>query len=328
MSADAGNDLTESATDGGAFYDDATLQTAIQANTTAIGTKEDLANKSDDTALGNSTTLYPTQNAVKTYVDAEVSASEQTIVSADAGNDLTESATDGGAFYDDATLQTAIQANTTVIALKEDAANKSNDGTLFDNSATDFPTEQAVKAYVDTQIATVPNFVNTNLTMTTTRTHQIGANNLIFNGAGSVGIDIVPSSKLHVNGDIRAEGAITASGTITTVPDYVFQKYFLGYSDLKKSYNFQTLSQIEAFVKSNYHLPGIQSAEEIKTQGFWDLGQASQLNLEKIEELFLHTIEQEKKIAQLKTENQSLSAELESLRKDMDEIKALLKNKN
>ncbi|WP_350291400.1 hypothetical protein, partial [uncultured Croceitalea sp.] len=38
-------------------------------------------------------------------------------------------------------------------ALKEDAANKSNDGTLVDNSATDFPTEQAVKTYVDTQVA-------------------------------------------------------------------------------------------------------------------------------------------------------------------------------
>ncbi|RAJ04775.1 beta strand repeat-containing protein, partial [Arenibacter echinorum] len=41
----------------------------ILANANAIATKEDLSNKSDDTALGNSTTLYPTQNAVKTYVD-------------------------------------------------------------------------------------------------------------------------------------------------------------------------------------------------------------------------------------------------------------------
>ncbi|MCM4174219.1 hypothetical protein DHD32_22380, partial [Arenibacter sp. TNZ] len=41
----------------------------ITAINTALGTKEDVANKSDDTALGNSTTLYPTQNAVKTYVD-------------------------------------------------------------------------------------------------------------------------------------------------------------------------------------------------------------------------------------------------------------------
>ena len=43
--------------------------------------KEDVSNKSDG-ALGTSTTLYPTQNAVKTYVDAQVASA--TIVDADA----------------------------------------------------------------------------------------------------------------------------------------------------------------------------------------------------------------------------------------------------
>ncbi|PXX26792.1 hypothetical protein C7972_10886, partial [Arenibacter sp. ARW7G5Y1] len=43
--------------------------TNIATNVATLLTKEDLSNKSDDTALGNSTTLYPTQNAVKTYVD-------------------------------------------------------------------------------------------------------------------------------------------------------------------------------------------------------------------------------------------------------------------
>ena len=75
-------------------------------------------------------------------------------------------------------------------------------------------------------------------------------------------------------------------------------------------------------------MPGIKSAEEVKKDGFWNLSESNLQNLEKIEELFLHTIEQEKKIDQLKNENESLSAELQSLRKDMEEIKALLKNKN
>ena len=163
---------------------------------------------------------------------------------------------------------------------------------------------------------------------------------------GDVGIGIAPTERLHVNGnilaigdingvditasgDIRSEGVITASGLITeSVPDYVFQKYYTNSSVLNPYYDFKDLKSIENFIKANHHLPGILSASEIKTQGFWDLGQASQLNLEKIEELFLHTIEQEKKIDQLKTENESMSAELLSLRKDMKEIKALLKNKN
>ncbi|USD25749.1 beta strand repeat-containing protein [Flagellimonas marinaquae] len=207
VSADAGNSISESGTDGGAFYDDTTIQngittntTAIAANdadilqnqndiannTTAIGTKEDVANKSNDGTLAdNSATDYPTEQAVKTYVDNEITASNQTIVSADAGNSISESGTDGGAFYDDTTIQNGITTNTTAIAAndadilqnqndiannttaigtKEDVANKSNDGTLADNSATDYPTEQAVKTYVDNITEEIANAVQVNAT--------------------------------------------------------------------------------------------------------------------------------------------------------------------
>jgi hypothetical protein len=41
--------------------------------TTSLGLKENLSNKAN-TPLGTSTTLYPTQNAVKTYVDAQIAA--------------------------------------------------------------------------------------------------------------------------------------------------------------------------------------------------------------------------------------------------------------
>jgi hypothetical protein len=45
------------------------ISTATQA---ALDLKEDLSNKSINTSLGNSNVLYPTQNAVKTYVDTRV----------------------------------------------------------------------------------------------------------------------------------------------------------------------------------------------------------------------------------------------------------------
>ena len=52
-----------------------TGQLATKANiadvTTSLATKEDSSNKSN-AALGTSTTFYPTQNAVKTYVDAQI----------------------------------------------------------------------------------------------------------------------------------------------------------------------------------------------------------------------------------------------------------------
>jgi len=54
---------------------DVTTSLAAKANasdvTTSLATKEDISNKSN-AALGTSTTLFPTQNAVKTYVDAQV----------------------------------------------------------------------------------------------------------------------------------------------------------------------------------------------------------------------------------------------------------------
>jgi len=62
-----------------------TSQLAAKANasdvTTSLALKEDVSNKSN-AALGTSTTLFPTQNAVKTYVDAQVSSA--TIADADA----------------------------------------------------------------------------------------------------------------------------------------------------------------------------------------------------------------------------------------------------
>ena len=58
---------------------------ALKANATdvtnSLASKEDASNKSS-AALGTSTTLFPTQSAVKTYVDAQVSSA--TIVDADA----------------------------------------------------------------------------------------------------------------------------------------------------------------------------------------------------------------------------------------------------
>ena len=50
---------------------DKPISTLVQ---TALNAKENTANKSDVTTLGTSDVLFPTQNAVKTYVDAQISA--------------------------------------------------------------------------------------------------------------------------------------------------------------------------------------------------------------------------------------------------------------
>ncbi|MBP6054234.1 MAG: hypothetical protein KA527_01230 [Cytophagaceae bacterium] len=56
--------------------------TAGSPTVPALANKEDVSNKSTSTSLGNSNSLYPTQNAVKIYVDNQVAAA--TIADADA----------------------------------------------------------------------------------------------------------------------------------------------------------------------------------------------------------------------------------------------------
>ncbi|WP_276165725.1 beta strand repeat-containing protein [Zobellia alginiliquefaciens] len=147
--------------------------------------------------------------------------------------------------------------------------------------------------------------------------------------AGSIdGNKIIPNfgaQNITTGGTILATGDITTNGDfVDTTPDYVFQKYFIGNSSLNQNYEFQTLDQVEAFIKQNHHLPNVKSALTIKKQGYWSLTESTQKNLEKIEELFLHTIEQEKEIKKLKAEKEAMANELKSMKNDIEEIKALL----
>jgi hypothetical protein len=144
-----------------------------------------------------------------------------------------------------------------------------------------------------------------------------GTQAIVIDASQNVGIGIVPTERLHVDGNILATGTIT--------PDYVFQSYFDGVSSLKPDYKMMSLSNIESFTRTHKHLPGVPSAADVKNNGGILINRSTEINLEKIEELFLHTIEQEKKIEALKSKNEVLAEELDSLKKDLAEIKTLLK---
>lgn len=117
--------------------------------------------------------------------------------------------------------------------------------------------------------------------------------------SGNVGVGVVnPTQKLHVNGNILATGTIT--------PDYVFQKYFEGKSSLNPFYSMMSLSEVEAFTKKNHHLPGVPSAQEVKEDGGILLNKQSEIQLEKIEELYLHLIEKDREIKALTERVQKL----------------------
>ena len=152
------------------------------ATTNALALKEDAINKSTTTTLGTSNVLFPTQNAVKTYVDSNITTVNSTVVAnataatnaiaavqADVNqNEADSDAADVVLQNNITTLQNTVTsnaaANTTALATKEDAANKSTTTTLGTSNVL-FPTQNAVKTYVDTNITSV-NASNTALQAT------------------------------------------------------------------------------------------------------------------------------------------------------------------
>lgn len=113
---------------------------------------------------------------------------------------------------------------------------------------------------------------------------------------GKLGIGTAnPDEKLTVKGKIHAE---EIKVDLLVPADYVFQKYFTGSSTLKPDYEMPSLNEIESFVKENHHLPNIPSASEIQENGL-QLGEMNNLLLQKVEELTLYILEQNKRIEAL-----------------------------
>ena len=136
------------------------------------------------------------------------------------------------------------------------------------------------------------------------------SNTLLVGLAASTGANY----RLEVVGDARVSGEIYKTGTVTfTHPDYVFESYYDGSSEFNKDYTLPTLEEVEAFVKANKHLPGVQSRADIDAAGRWNISENIRTNLEKVEELYLHTIAQEKEIEALKAENAHYKKTMKSI---------------
>ncbi len=117
---------------------------------------------------------------------------------------------------------------------------------------------------------------------------------LIWNGNVGIGTSN-PDEKLTVKGTIHCEEVLV---DLQVPADYVFEKYYEGASTLKATYTMPTLEEVEAFTKKNHHLPAMPSAAQIQEEGL-QLKEMTNLLLQKIEELTLYTIEQEKRIKSL-----------------------------
>lgn len=136
------------------------------------------------------------------------------------------------------------------------------------------------------------------------------------------GTNIYHLGKVSVNGNELPSGyELAVNGktvtkelkvTLSDWPDYVFEK----------NYKLLKLKEVEQYILEKKHLPEIPSRKEVLDNGIF-VGNMNAKLLQKIEELTLYTIEQEKKIVKQSKEIE----ELKFLSKRVNEIEKKLLNK-
>lgn len=118
-------------------------------------------------------------------------------------------------------------------------------------------------------------------------------NLLTIQHQGFVGLGVAnPKNRLEVNGTIRSkEVKIEATGW----SDFVFDK----------DYKLPSLTEVENHIKEHKHLPDVPSEAEVMENGI-NVAEMQAKLLQKIEELTLYVIDQQKEIKELKEELKTL----------------------
>ena len=126
-------------------------------------------------------------------------------------------------------------------------------------------------------------------------------NNIVFRHDN---VEVMRLSKNGGNYWMEVEKGIR-TGRVQTdaaLADYVFAE----------GYTYPTLAEVDSFIQENHHLPGVVSQAEVDEQGGVDLTDFTIQLQEKLEELYLHVIEMDKRIAELEAENAALKEEADT----------------
>jgi hypothetical protein len=128
----------------------------------------------------------------------------------------------------------------------------------------------------------------------------VGGNNYTLSNAALAGYQrmTIVGDKVGI-GTANPDALLTVNGTVHAkeikidlsipVPDYVFEK----------SYKLKSLKEVELYIKENKHLPEVSSATVMQKEGV-NIAELNMKLLQKVEELTLYVIEQNKEIQKLK----------------------------
>jgi hypothetical protein len=132
-------------------------------------------------------------------------------------------------------------------------------------------------------------------------------------GSVGIGTDNTFGYKLAVNGGVACKNDIYITQTNLNWPDYVFEP----------TYILKPLLLLEQEIDSLGHLPEMPSANEVENEGL-SMTTVTTKVVQKVEELTLYTIDQQKQLDALKKQNELLQKQNEELKTLLD---SLLKEK-
>jgi hypothetical protein len=167
---------------------------------------------------------------------------------------------------------------------------------------------------VDTSLYAVNGSINQASTTNGNRVVDMNNSNIWFNtsnstsngkmylGTTSVFPNTTGNYKLFVEGGILTEKVKVALRSSANWADYVFAD----------DYKLMPLKEVEKYVFTNKHLPGIDSASELSKNGL-DLAEMQSKQMEKIEELTLYIIEQNKALENTQNEIEELKIQMKAL---------------
>ena len=124
-----------------------------------------------------------------------------------------------------------------------------------------------------------------------------GKNTFVMYGSGDAyfGVNRIQSNHVHANAPYQFDGKIACKELVVVDPtkwaDFVFEK----------NYKLLPLAEVEKYINENKHLPSVPSEKEVKENGI-NTAEMDAILLQKIEELTLYIMQQQKEIDALKKE--------------------------